>query len=79
MCSHPTVWKFFRGIQKDIADNRLILQQANVANPDKQRSKYKIIATRLSDKIAEYDQADNKVKYLREVANIAYGRGHSGK
>ena len=74
MCSHPTVWKFFRGIQKDIADNRLILQQASVSNPDKQCSKYKIIASRLSDKIAEYGEADNKVKYLREVAHIAYGR-----
>ena len=51
-----------------------MLQQANVANPDKQRSKYKILASRLSDKIAEYDVADDKVQYLREVALIAYGR-----
>ena len=51
-----------------------MLAQANVANPDKQRSKYKIIASRLSNKISEYNKAEDKVKYLREVAHIAYGR-----
>ena len=63
-----------RGIEKDIAKNKLTLQQANVANPEKQRSKYQILASRLSDKVAEYHNTEDKVRYLREIAHIAYGR-----
>ena len=64
-----------RGLEKDMANHRLTVQQAQVANPEKQRTKYKIIASRLSAKIADYENATNKVKYLKEVALIAYGNG----
>ena len=73
MCSHPNIWKFMRGIEKDIARHRLTIEQAGVANPEKQRPKYKKLAERLSAKIAEYPDARNKVKYLKQVAQIAYG------
>ena len=62
-----------RGIEKDMSNHRLTLQQANVANPEKQRRKYQILAARLSDKIADYENAQNKVTYLKEAALIAYG------
>ena len=71
-CSHPTVWNFMRGIEKDMANHKLTLAQANVANPEKQRRKYQILADRLSAKIGDYENAENKVTYLKEVALIAY-------
>ena len=74
-CSHPTVWNFMRGIEKDMANHRLTLQQAQVANPERQRAKYQILSSRLSAKIADYENSTNKVKYLKEVAMIAYGNG----
>ena len=61
-----------RGIEKDMANQRLTLQQANVANPEKQRQRYQILADRLSAKIVDYENAENKVTYLKEVALIAY-------
>ena len=73
MCSRPNVWSFFRGIEKDIARHRLTIEQAAIANPEKQRPKYQKLANRLSDKIAEYESTTNKVTYLKQVAQIAYG------
>ena len=67
-----------RGIEKDIARHRLTIEQANVANPEKKRVKYQILANRLSAKIAEYENVKNKVTYLKQVALIAYG-GNSGQ
>ena len=55
-----------------MANQKLTLQMANVANPEKQRPKYKILADRLSAKMADYENSTNKVKYLKEVAIIAY-------
>ena len=46
-----------------------------VANSEKQRPKYQILSSRLSAKIADYESATDKVKYLKEVALIAYGNG----
>ena len=62
-----------RGIEKDMAKHLLTLAQASVANPEKLRPKYQRLADRLSAKIAEYGTAKDKVKYLKEVAQIAYG------
>ena len=67
-----------RGIEKDITRHRLTIEQANVANPEKKRAKYQILANRLSAKIAEYENVKNKVTYLKQVALIAYG-GNSGQ
>ena len=55
-----------------MANQKLTLQMANVANPEKQRPKYKILADRLSAKMADYESSTNKVTYLKEVALIAY-------
>ena len=66
-----------RGIEKDMAKHRLTLQQAAVANPEKLRPKYQRLADRLSAKIADYESAKDKVKYLKEVALIAYGNNSS--
>ena len=74
--SHPTIWKFIRGIEKDISRHRLTVQQARVANPEKKRAKYQILAARLADKIGEYESTQNKVEYLRDVALIAYGNNN---
>ena len=65
-----------KGIEKDISSHRLTVEQANVANPEKRRKKYQILATRLADKIGEYEDTQNKVKYLRDVALIAYGNNN---
>ena len=56
-----------------MAKHRITLQQAAVANPEKQRPKYQRLADRLSAKIADYETAQDKIKYLKEVALIAYG------
>ena len=65
-----------KGIEKDIARHRLTVQQAAVANPEKQRKKYQILAARLADKIGEYEDTHDKIKYLRDVALIAYGNNN---
>ena len=69
-CSHPTVYKLLRGLEKDIATHRLTLTQANVGNNENQRPKYKRQAARLAEKIAKYDSVKDKLAYLRDVAFI---------
>ena len=47
LCSHPTIWKLIRGLEKDIAIHRHTLSQASVRNIEPKRSKYQKQATRL--------------------------------
>ena len=76
LASHPTIWRFLKGLEKDIARHRLTVEQAAVNNQEKKRAKYQILATRLADKMKEYDSTPNKIKYLRDVALTVYGNNN---
>ena len=68
--SHPTIWKFFEGIKKDINVHRYTYMQSVVENNVPPRSKYKLIAERLSARVASYGQEPDKMLYLRSIAHI---------
>ena len=79
-CSHPTVWSLIRGIEKDIAIQRLLLNQANVNNNETQRKKYKKQADQLSEKVSEYPKGGSKrekLAYLRSVALITLAKWYA--
>ena len=70
LCQHPNIWKFLRGIVKDINVHQLTLAQATVGNNPNPREKYKVLAERLSAKVGNYHQEVDKMKYLRAIAHI---------
>ncbi len=68
LSSHPSVWMFLRGIYKDISIQRLIIIQADTVNSCQPKKKYKQLAERLSNKVSEFNDAVDKMKYIRSVA-----------
>lgn len=69
-CKHPTVWKLFDGIQRDIGVQRLTMANASVQLPANRRNKYIILAQRLKSKVANYPNEINKMQYLRAIAHM---------
>jgi len=70
MCAHPTVWKLFRGLISDMAIHRLTAQNAEVLNVELPRSKYAQLADRLREKVADYHNQGDKLRYLRAISNM---------
>lgn len=70
MCAHPTMWKFLKGIARDIAVQRLVHQNALVHRCDAPTNKYIKLAQRLATKIKMYRAEVDKLLYLRAVANM---------
>ena len=70
MCAHPTMWKFLKGIARDIAVQRLVHQNALVHRRDAPTNKYIKLAQRLATKIKMYRAEVDKLLYLRAVANM---------
>ncbi len=58
----------FKGLKKDMAIQRWIVLNAEVENNDRPKMKYKYLAIRLSEKVAKYEDEQDKLKYLRAVA-----------
>ena len=70
LCKHPSVWKLFEGLWKDIAVNKLTAQNAEIGNYDPSRNKYRILAERLSEKVRNYRNESDKMRYLRHISHM---------
>ncbi|KAK8393119.1 hypothetical protein O3P69_013270 [Scylla paramamosain] len=75
MCAHPTMWKFLKGIARDIAVQRLVHQNALVHRRDAPTNKYIKLAQRLATKIKMYRAEVDKLLSLtlREWRNVPSG------
>ena len=71
MASHPSIWTFFRGINKDIAIQRLVIVNDDMANGRRPTKKYADLAQRLSVKVASFHEEVDKLKYLRYVSYMS--------
>ncbi len=69
--SHPSILNMIRGLKKDMAIQRLMVLNAEVENNDRPKMKYKNLAVRLSEKVAKYEDEQDKLKYLKAVAFIS--------
>lgn len=69
-CAHPTVWTLFDRIKKDVSIHRLDIVAVGVANAALPRSKYTRLADRLAEKVAQYPNENDKIRYLRAIAHI---------
>ena len=67
---HPTVWRFFEGLRKDMGLTRLKTNQENFLNPEARRTKYVDLAVRLMNKTEEYEYEMDKLRYLRAIAHM---------
>ncbi len=44
---------------------------AEVANNDRPKAKYKVLVDRLSEKVSRFEDENDKMKYLRAVAHMS--------
>ena len=70
MCSHPTMWKYVNGLRNDMAIQRLIHQRAAQAQGEGSRRKWVALAQRLSAKVEQYVEEEDKLLYLRSIAHM---------
>ena len=64
MYAHPTMWKFLKGITRDITVQRLVHQNSLVNRCDAPTNKYIKFAQRLATKVKMYRGELDKLLYL---------------
>ena len=70
LSQHPSMWKLLDGLTKDIALQLKVHADNLAANNPPARRKYKVLSERLTAKVNTYQASQNKLAYLRAVANI---------
>ena len=70
LCAHPNMWTFLKGLQKDISYYRLSSTNDNVQQNATPVNKYSRIMIRLAEKVQNYENEEDKLRYLRGVAHI---------
>jgi hypothetical protein len=68
LCSHPTIWTLFSGLQKDVGINKLKASNYELNQEKPSKKKYCILAKRMQDLVSRYHEFDDKMKYLRNIA-----------
>ena len=66
------MWTLINGIQKDIAIQKLVITNNELANGDKPKMKYEKLAERLQSKVETYPDEDDKLKYIRAIAHMSW-------
>ena len=64
------MWKLLDGLIKDISLQHKVYADNLAANNPPARQKYKILSQRLAAKVNTYQTSQDKLAYLRAVANI---------
>ena len=54
-----------------MAIQRLTVVNAEVANNDRPKDKYKVLADRLREKVSRFEDENDKLKYLRAFAHMS--------
>lgn len=70
-CSHPSVWFLFDGLQRDLACHRLTLSNKQAGHIEVKKRKYVILHNLVAEAVCEYEQVEDKLKYLRRLANLS--------
>ena len=70
LSQHPSMWKLLDGLIKDISLQHKVYADNLAANNPPARQKYKILSQRLAAKVNTYQTSQDKLAYLRAVANI---------
>ena len=73
LCSHQTIWKLIRGLEKDMHVHRHTLAQASVQNVERRKTKYQKQSTCLAEMVSAYPNDNEKLAYLRSVSLITIG------
>ena len=68
LCKHPTVWVLFKGLRRDVAVARYILQ--HVQNNANRLNIYRNIEVRLQGAVRAYAGEDDVLRYLRSIAHM---------
>lgn len=69
-CSHPSIWFLFKGLNRDVACNRLTLANAQAGRPEHKRNKYVRLHDAFASIVLEYDRTRDTIKYLRKLSNL---------
>lgn len=69
-CSHPGMWIFFDGLNKDIAVNKKVLVDAEDGRPEPRRKKFENLNLKVAAAAQGYMNEADKLKYLRKIANL---------
>ncbi|XP_065160730.1 uncharacterized protein [Atheta coriaria] len=69
-CSHPSVWRLFDGLLRDIGCNKLTLVNALTGQIEVKKKKSENLYIAVSTAAQNYNNADDKVQYLRSLANL---------
>ena len=70
LSQHPSIWKLMDGLKKDISLHLKTLADNEVENNPPPRSKYIVLSERLAARVDHYEDANDKLQYLRSVAHI---------
>ncbi|XP_077119382.1 TIMELESS-interacting protein isoform X1 [Ranitomeya variabilis] len=68
-CSHPSLWFLFDGLQKDLACHKLTLANAQAGCLEIKKRKYEALYHMVATSVQDYPQVEDKLKYLRRIAN----------
>jgi hypothetical protein len=69
-CSHPSVWFLFDGLQTDLACHRLTLANAQAGRLEVKKRRDDALHDLVATSVKEYQQVEDKLKYLRRLANL---------
>ena len=73
LSQHPSIWKLISGLERDINIQRKVRMDNLVANNPPSSQRYVHLAMRLATKVANYENEQDKLSYLRAVAHIFSG------
>lgn len=69
-CSHPSIWFLLDGLQRDLACHRLTVAKVKSGQEGKKNAKYERLQNAVYSAVTEYHQTNNKLLYLRRLANL---------
>lgn len=71
LCSHPTVWTFMAGLERDMQLQKSTFLQAATGTVHPSRKKYRILNDRVMAAVAAYGRADI-LTYLRAISHLSH-------
>ena len=69
-CNHPSVWKYFDAVIKDMAIQKKILIDENSGQPGQKKRKYVQLNNQVQDVVSKYETYTNKLKFLRCIGML---------
>lgn len=70
-CSHPTMWMFFGGVQKEIQRQKALLLQGVAGSQDQPRKRYRLLNDRVQRAVSNFNRVE-VLTYLRAIAHLSH-------